>query len=54
VTGLQNLEEHLRFTTLLPADVYVPGLFTGTAGIGYELLRIARPELVGSALLWEP
>ncbi len=46
--------EHLRFTTLLPADAYVPGLLTGTGGIRHELLRAARPDLVGSVLLWEP
>ncbi|MCG6136864.1 MAG: type 2 lantipeptide synthetase LanM family protein [Nostoc sp. LLA-1] len=37
----------------LPADVYNPGFFQGTAGIGYELLRLAYPEIVPSALLWE-
>ncbi|MBW4562712.1 MAG: type 2 lantipeptide synthetase LanM family protein [Mojavia pulchra JT2-VF2] len=37
----------------LSADVYNPGFFQGTAGIGYELLRLAYPELLPSALLWE-
>ncbi len=37
---------------LLPKG-YSPGLFQGTAGIGYELLRIAHPELLPSVLLWE-
>jgi lantibiotic modifying enzyme len=38
---------------LLPASAYGPGLFQGTAGIGYELLRLARPDLLPSVLLWE-
>jgi lantibiotic modifying enzyme len=38
---------------LLPDGVYSPGFFRGTAGIGYELLRLARPDLLPSVLLWE-
>jgi type 2 lantibiotic biosynthesis protein LanM len=34
------------------AGSYNPGFFTGTAGIGYQLLRLARPDLP-SVLLWE-
>ncbi len=34
-------------------DVYNPGFFQGTAGIGYELLRLAYPNLLPSVLLWE-
>ncbi|MBI4862354.1 MAG: type 2 lantipeptide synthetase LanM [Candidatus Riflebacteria bacterium] len=30
-----------------------PGFFSGTAGIGYTLLRLARPESLPSVLLWE-
>ncbi|KAB8315277.1 type 2 lantipeptide synthetase LanM [Tolypothrix campylonemoides VB511288] len=37
----------------LPKDVYNPGFFQGTAGIGYELLRLAYPESLPSVLLWE-
>lgn len=37
----------------LPKDLYTPGLFQGTAGIGYELLRITNPEMLPSVLLWE-
>ena len=37
----------------LPKDVYNPGFFRGTAGIGYELLRLAYPDLLPSVLLWE-
>jgi type 2 lantibiotic biosynthesis protein LanM len=32
----------------------VPGLFLGMAGIGYQLLRLAHPELVPSVLVLEP
>jgi lantibiotic modifying enzyme len=38
---------------LLPTGAFNPGLFQGTAGIGYELLRLAHPDLVPSVLLWE-
>ena len=38
---------------LLPRGVYSPGFFQGTAGLGYELLRIAHPDALPSVLLWE-
>ena len=38
---------------LLPKGVSSPGFFQGTAGIGYELLRIAHPDRLPSVLLWE-
>jgi lantibiotic modifying enzyme len=38
---------------LLPKSVSSPGFFQGTAGIGYELLRIAHPDMLPSVLLWE-
>lgn len=34
-------------------DVYNPGFFQGTAGIGYELLRLAYPDSLPCVLLWE-
>lgn len=37
----------------LPKDVYNPGFFQGTAGIGYELLRLAYPTILPSVLLWD-
>jgi type 2 lantibiotic biosynthesis protein LanM len=37
----------------LPKDVYNPGFFQGTAGIGYQFLRLAYPHLLPSVLLWE-
>ncbi|WGV23380.1 type 2 lanthipeptide synthetase LanM family protein [Halotia branconii] len=36
----------------LPSSVFHPSLFRGTAGIGYELLRLATDDLP-SVLLWE-
>ncbi len=36
----------------LPNSVFNPGFFQGTAGIGYELLRLANDDLP-SVLLWE-
>ncbi|WFB11306.1 type 2 lantipeptide synthetase LanM family protein [Streptomyces sp. LX-29] len=38
----------------VPDGLHVPGLLMGTAGIGYGLLRAARPELVPNVLLLEP
>jgi type 2 lantibiotic biosynthesis protein LanM len=38
---------------MLPKRVDNPSFFQGTAGIGYELLRTARPGLLPSVLLWE-
>jgi type 2 lantibiotic biosynthesis protein LanM len=38
---------------LLPRQVHSPGFFRGTAGIGYELLRMAHPEQLPSVLMWE-
>ncbi len=39
--------------SMLPKQVDNPGFFQGKAGIGYELLRMARPDLLPSVLLWE-
>ncbi|MEV0731952.1 type 2 lanthipeptide synthetase LanM family protein [Polymorphospora sp. NPDC050346] len=38
----------------VPQGLHVPGLLMGTAGIGYGLLRAARPDLVPNVLLLEP
>ncbi|MGA9382995.1 MAG: type 2 lanthipeptide synthetase LanM family protein, partial [Phormidium sp.] len=37
----------------LPNSVFSPSFFQGTSGIGYELLRLAYPELLPSVLLWD-
>jgi type 2 lantibiotic biosynthesis protein LanM len=36
----------------LPKEVYNPGFIQGTAGIGYQLLRLAHPNVLPSVLLW--
>ena len=42
------------WVTGVPLGVETPGLMTGLAGIGYEMLRLAYPEKVPSVLLLEP
>jgi hypothetical protein len=42
------------WVTGVPLGVETPGLMTGLAGIGYELLRLAAPERVPSVLLLAP
>jgi type 2 lantibiotic biosynthesis protein LanM len=37
----------------LPRKVHISGLFQGSAGIGYQFLRVAFPQLVPSLLLWQ-
>lgn len=38
----------------VPLSVEIPGLMTGIAGIGYQLLRLAAPERIPSVLVLEP
>ncbi len=40
-------------TDEIPDAIHNPGFFQGTAGIGYQLLRLAAPEMVPSVLLWQ-
>jgi type 2 lantibiotic biosynthesis protein LanM len=37
----------------LPHSVLSPSFFQGSAGVGYQLLRLASPESLPSALIWE-
>ena len=37
----------------LPNSLHNPSFFQGTAGIGYQLLRLAYPEVLPAVLLWE-
>ncbi|MDM9585823.1 type 2 lanthipeptide synthetase LanM family protein [Nostoc sp. GT001] len=37
----------------LPNSLFNPGFFQGTAGIGYQMLRLTYPEMLPSVLLWE-
>ena len=43
--GFETLED-------LPRGTSIPTFFQGTAGIGYQLLRLVSPESIPSALLW--
>jgi type 2 lantibiotic biosynthesis protein LanM len=45
-------ENTFRLQTSLPRKVQMPGFFMGMSGIGYALLRTARPDLLPSVLLW--
>ena len=46
--------ERQGWCTGVPLNVETPGLMMGIAGIGYQLLRLARPDLVPSVLSLEP
>ncbi len=37
----------------MPDETYSPGFFQGVSGIGYELLRLAYPDILPSVLVWE-
>ncbi|HEV2844762.1 MAG TPA: lanthionine synthetase LanC family protein, partial [Thermoanaerobaculia bacterium] len=50
---LRGIEERGWLTGALRSPE-IPGLFTGLAGIGYQLLRLAAVEEVPSVLLLEP
>ncbi|MDZ8259870.1 type 2 lanthipeptide synthetase LanM family protein [Nostoc sp. ChiQUE01b] len=52
VTRAEKAGSYQLFSSLL-RGTYNPGFFQGTAGIGYELLRLAYPNLLPSTLLWE-
>lgn len=42
-----------RLLPNLPAELHHPGFFQGTSGIGYQLLRLAHPDLLPCVLLWQ-
>jgi lantibiotic modifying enzyme len=46
--------ERQGWCTGVPLSIETPGLMMGIAGIGYELLRLADPELVPSVLRLAP
>ena len=48
-----GIQEH-GWVTGVPLGVETPGLMTGLAGIGYQLLRLAEPERVPSVLTLAP
>lgn len=37
----------------LPNTIHNPSFFQGAAGIGYQLLRLARPDIFPSVIMWE-
>jgi len=43
---------HYALNATPSGTAFCPGLFQGTAGIGYQLLRLASPDAVPSVLLW--
>ena len=46
--------EKTGWVTSAPCGIETPGLMTGLAGIGYELLRLAEPQRIPSLLLLSP
>lgn len=50
---LAGISQH-GWRTGVPLGAETPGLMTGIAGIGYQLLRLARPELVPAVLTLAP
>jgi type 2 lantibiotic biosynthesis protein LanM len=52
--GIVEAISQNEFRCGTPLNVDSPGLMTGLAGIGYELLRLARPDRVPSVLTLEP
>ncbi|MGB7439551.1 MAG: type 2 lanthipeptide synthetase LanM family protein [Coleofasciculaceae cyanobacterium] len=50
---LESINQH-GWLCGVPLGVETPGLMTGLAGIGYELLRLAEPKRVPSVLVLEP
>lgn len=44
---LDNIDKH-GWLSGMPFSVETPGLMTGIAGIGYQLLRLAEPKIVAS------
>ena len=50
---LESIEQH-GWLCGVPLAVETPGLMTGLAGIGYQLLRLAQPENVPAVLTLEP
>jgi type 2 lantibiotic biosynthesis protein LanM len=51
VLGAARDEAGFAFFNHLPRWAFHPGMFQGVAGIGYELLRLAAPDIVPSVLL---
>lgn len=52
VARAKRIGSYQMFTNLT-SSVFHPSFFRGTAGIGYQLLRLSAPEQLPSVLLWE-
>ncbi|MEQ9482050.1 type 2 lanthipeptide synthetase LanM family protein [Coleofasciculus sp. F4-SAH-05] len=50
---LQSIDQY-GWLCGVPLGVETPGLMTGLAGIGYQLLRLAQPDYIPSVLVLEP
>jgi lantibiotic modifying enzyme len=53
VIGQAREKGGYRLTGRAGQEFFDPSFFQGLAGIGYETLRIANPELLPSVLVWE-
>jgi lantibiotic modifying enzyme len=51
--ALDSIEKH-GYLPGTPLGVETPGLMTGLAGIGYQLLRLAQPDSVPAVLMLAP
>lgn len=52
---VERAKDHGKYAFLphLPNSVLSPSFFRGSAGVGYQFLRLAYPELFPSVLIWE-
>lgn len=53
IARAEQTGEYRLLTSNLPKSLFMPGFFKGIAGIGYEMLRLASPDLLPSVLLWQ-
>jgi len=51
--SLQRAQKQGKFSLGKNGGLWNPGLFLGTAGIGYEFLRVACPDRLPALLTWE-
>jgi len=49
---LHRADSNGRFMVGIPNGIYVPSLHQGMAGVGYQFLRLAKPDQVPSVLSW--
>jgi type 2 lantibiotic biosynthesis protein LanM len=50
---IRRAAENGRYAVGIKNGIYVPSFHQGMAGVGYQLLRLAKPEQLSSALCWE-